>query len=211
MSEVKVLLVEDSPVDALVVKRAFDRLEPGKFELVHVASLAEALDAVKSVCFQAVLLDLGLPDSSGTESIRALLDQVPTCAVIVLSGVDKKSVESDGIRLGAQEFLCKKNVEPDEIIRVIRNAAMRKIHMMELVSEASSNSGPTGIDDLLSIIRESTAAITKDTNELLGTELSDHQSKLVVSVEKEARTTLTRVRNAAGVGQAATGEVVDDV
>lgn len=205
----KILLVEDNPVDALIVKRAFESLEPDRFELVHVATLQEALSSVNDAMFHAVLLDLGLPDSTGVGSIRKLLDRIPDCPVIVLTGIDDTSVETEGIKLGAQEFLNKNDVQPSQIIRAIRNAALRKLHVMKLLSEASSGTVQLDPHALEAVVRESTSSITQKTNDLLSSDLTPGQSELVTTIEREARNTLSTVRNLVGESEPELGDVVD--
>lgn len=206
----KILLIEDNPVDALIVKRAFEQLESGTFELFHVSTLAEALSCVADETYHAVLLDLDLPDSAGVESIRTLLNRIPDCPVIVLTGMNDTSVEVQGIELGAQEFLTKDEVKPLQIIRAIRHAALRKLYLMKQLAKASGDSSKLDVDALRRTIEESTRSIARCTNDLLQTELTNNQSDLVKSIEREARETLSSVRGMIGTAPPAMGDVLDD-
>ena len=85
---IRVLLVEDSPTDALLVDEALGQAGPGRFVITQVSRLADGLSAIDSRDFDVILLDLGLPDSSGLKTFRALQARATHLPVIVLSGLD---------------------------------------------------------------------------------------------------------------------------
>lgn len=103
----RLLLVEDNPGDQELVR---DWLGDGticRFEVSAVATLEGAREAISSSTFDAVVLDLSLPDSQGVETIsrlRAACDDVP---ILVLSGASSDELRLDAIRAGAQDFIGK--------------------------------------------------------------------------------------------------------
>src|SRR5512147_2069020 len=81
-----ILLVEDSPSDAALLQESLNEREPGRFQFTHVETLAEALAQVNQRRFDAVLLDLSLPDSSGRERFLRARAAAPLMPIVVLTG-----------------------------------------------------------------------------------------------------------------------------
>lgn len=79
----------------------------------------------------AILLDLGLPDSMGLASVQAIRDGAPTTPVIVISGNEDPETGRGALALGAQDFVIKGRSEPAAIVRLIEYALERQ----QLVSE----------------------------------------------------------------------------
>src|SRR5437660_985821 len=81
---VRVLLLEDSPSDALMISEAL-RDCPGRFAITHVERLAAAVEHIAHHEADVVLCDLGLPDATGLEAARGLLSVAPALALIVMT------------------------------------------------------------------------------------------------------------------------------
>ena len=73
----RILLVEDNPADQRLIREMLKRAETGRFELSHVTRLEEALECIGEASFDIVLLDLGLPDSSGIDSFTEVHARAP--------------------------------------------------------------------------------------------------------------------------------------
>ena len=131
-ARLRVLLVEDNPADAQLVA---DLLEEGRgadYEVIHAERLAEALERANSEAFDAVLLDLGLPDSRGLETVRSFQEGVGTLPVVVLTGQEESGVGTQAIQLGIQDFLPKGDLDPDLLGRVLSYAVERHRAATEL-------------------------------------------------------------------------------
>ncbi len=123
-ARVPVLLVEDDPGDAFLVRELLD--EAGApVELVTVPTLGEAL-ARHDRRFTCVLLDLNLPDADGLDSIDAVRRHHPAAAVIVLTGLADAARGDAAVAAGAQDYLVKGEVEGPLLARSIRYAVERK-------------------------------------------------------------------------------------
>jgi CheY-like chemotaxis protein len=109
---IKVLLVEDNPVDARIAAELLGK--NGAFELTHVARLSEAAQQLSEQRFDAVLLDLMLPDSSGLATVDSVQERAPDVPIVVYSGFGAEDVlfAREAIRGGAQEFLPKSLASP---------------------------------------------------------------------------------------------------
>jgi DNA-binding NarL/FixJ family response regulator len=115
-SKVRVLLIEDTASDALLVKRALAKSELPELEVCHVTDLKSGLDALSSEAFDVVLSDLGLPDSTGTRTISKLRAVNADTPIIVLTGLDAFELIIESIKLGAQDYFVKSRVNTDELI-----------------------------------------------------------------------------------------------
>jgi len=118
----RVLVVEDDDTTATIVLAALSSAmgaydTRASFEPSRASTLAEALDALRSEPFAAVLLDLSLPDSSGLDTLHAVLDRSSNAAIIVLTALDDSAIALEAVRLGAQDYLFKGRVDPSLIHR----------------------------------------------------------------------------------------------
>lgn len=118
----RILLVEDNPGDALLVRRL---LPDRDFE--HVTTIAKALTALEDGRFDVALLDLHLPDGSGSSLVTRLNKRAPLLPIVVITG----SMTADGSALaalaqGAQDWLPKDGLDADRLRRAINYAVERK-------------------------------------------------------------------------------------
>jgi DNA-binding NarL/FixJ family response regulator len=90
-----------------------------------VATLAEARRKLRQPV-SCVLLDLGLPDSTGLESLIAVLNEAPKAAVVVFTGLLDEESGSQAVAAGAQDYLVKGRVDASMLAHAIRYAIDRK-------------------------------------------------------------------------------------
>jgi diguanylate cyclase (GGDEF)-like protein len=126
MTAIRVLLIEDSATDARMAARLLG--EDSGFELTHVERLSEATAKLGSGGFDAVLLDLMLPDSSGLATVSSIHDRAPDLPIIVYSGFGAEDVlfAREAVRGGAQDFLPKRMTTPSVMRRAILTSIERK-------------------------------------------------------------------------------------
>ncbi|NER48608.1 MAG: response regulator [Symploca sp. SIO1A3] len=129
---IHVLLVEDSPSDAKLQRHRFSRLDQEKWQLVHVESLAQAINRCHEFTFDVVLLDLNLPDSDGLETVVEFRAAVPNIPVIVLTGSDDDELAIGAISQGTQDFLCKDKIDIPLLVRTIYHAIEREQILKQL-------------------------------------------------------------------------------
>ena len=101
----KVLLVEDDPIAALIVREGLAQVPDFQCELTCVGQLRDALTAVAGRAFDVVLLNLYLPDASGIQALRGLRAAAGVGAIVVLSGTEDEGLRRQAIQEGAQDFL----------------------------------------------------------------------------------------------------------
>ncbi|MEF2143831.1 MAG: response regulator, partial [Desulfovibrionaceae bacterium] len=126
---IRVLLVEDNPGDARLVFELARGTSFLRFELAE--TLAACLDWISSRKTDIVLLDLGLPDSQGLETLRAVIAADISLPVVVLTGFDDDATGKEAIREGAQDYLIKGKTDEASLLRAIRYALERKLAFME--------------------------------------------------------------------------------
>ncbi|WP_179401581.1 hybrid sensor histidine kinase/response regulator [Burkholderia guangdongensis] len=122
---VEILLVEDSPTDALLIHEAFSDVTDFEPRLAHAELMSQAVAHAQTSRCDVVLLDLGLPDAQGLDSFRTLHRQIPDVPVLVLTGLDDVLVGLQAIQEGAQDYLLKKEIEPSLLSRAVRYAIER--------------------------------------------------------------------------------------
>ena len=123
---VRVLLVEDNRGDAVLLQEMLLRDAQGQLDLYWTGSLREALDRIQRKPFDAVLLDLSLPDSHGLDTIVRLSAAAPAMPILVLTGLTDEEIASKAVRYGAEDYLVKGHTDARSIIRAIRYAIERK-------------------------------------------------------------------------------------
>jgi two-component system cell cycle response regulator len=122
----KVLLVEDNDVDAQLTQDLLSEWCMEEFQTTRAKTLGEGLTLLSRERFDAVLLDLALPDAFGLPTVREVLATNPTIAVVVLSGVSDQSLALQAVRQGAQDYLVKGQGHPELLPRAVRYAIERK-------------------------------------------------------------------------------------
>jgi two-component system cell cycle response regulator len=128
----KILLIEDSSADAKLIQEMLKDSSLPAPDLVHASRLSDGLQRISGERFDALLIDLGLPDSKGIDTLKKVLGQAPETPIIVLTGLADEVTGVQAVQAGAQDYLVKNSVNGDLLIRSIRYAIERKRLMTEL-------------------------------------------------------------------------------
>lgn len=129
---VRLLIVEDNPGDLRFISEELADATDARFELDVARRLSEARPRVGQGKYDAILLDLGLPDSQGLETLTSLRDRGDVEPVIVLTGVGDQELGTRAIRSGAQDYLVKGDFDTRLLTRTIRYAIERQRLQEEL-------------------------------------------------------------------------------
>ena len=132
---ISVLLVEDNPGDA---RLAIDALSSSKrdFEIAHVTSLHDAVNALKDASPDCVIMDLGLDDAEGFEGVSTLRTKT-TVPVIVLTGHASHESAAVALEHGADDYLIKGELHDHTLERAVDYALERHALRDALRSEES--------------------------------------------------------------------------
>ena len=117
----RILLVEDSRADAVLTARALESGGGARFELTIAGSLGEGIDHLAQG-FDAILLDLTLPDSAGTETVTRMRAAAHNMPIVVLTSAEGDEVADRCIRAGADAYRQKGRLGPTELSDVLSRA-----------------------------------------------------------------------------------------
>ncbi len=143
-----VLLIEDDPEYALLIQALLGVAWDIPFSTQHADSLLKGLEYLTVEDFDVILLDLSLSDSNGIDTFTHIYAQAPDIPIILLSGLDDKTLAMRAVREGAQDYLVKGRAENEQLVRAIRYAIERKRFEEQLRFQAQ----------LLDSVRESVVA-----------------------------------------------------
>ncbi len=130
-ASVHVLLVEDNPGDARLVREALrdaDQVDSarGQHRVTVVERLSDAFVAIDVGDVDVVLLDLALPDSFGLETFTRCYERAGGCPIVVLTRQADDGIGAQALRAGAQDYLSKSQLEGALLSRTIHYARERK-------------------------------------------------------------------------------------
>ncbi|MCB1325645.1 MAG: PAS domain S-box protein [Spirochaetales bacterium] len=131
----RVLLIEDNPADADLLRELFSSGQSAEFELEHCGNLTEGIAASQGRAPDLVLLDLGLPETRGLQTLRRFLAATGHRAVLVLAEVRDSTAALEAVQAGAQDYLLKRDLNEDMLFRVLRYARERGRLILDLEEE----------------------------------------------------------------------------
>jgi len=123
---IHILLVEDEPGDAELLRITLRSSRTCRFDVTHVMTLAEARLQLGKGRFDVIMLDLSLPDSTGLETVKAGREMAGKSPIIVLTGQSDFEFALSVLDAGASDYLLKEDIRIGELVRVIRYAIHRK-------------------------------------------------------------------------------------
>ena len=123
--KITVLLVEDDPDYRFLTREILVEAEGIEFDVYTAESLAGTLDQLDEKKPDAVLLDLGLPDSFGLDTLKAVREKVPQVPVVVLTALDSPEAGIKAVHEGAQDYLVKGKANDEMVVRSLRYALER--------------------------------------------------------------------------------------
>lgn len=122
---IQVLLVEDNPQDALLVREALLECQDLACTVSHRRSYQESKKLLDAQPFGVVILDLTLPDADGLNTVLRMKADAPDLPIIVLTGLDDMNLALQSVASGAQDYLIKGEFDGELLGRAIRYAVER--------------------------------------------------------------------------------------
>lgn len=126
MTAVNVLIVEDNEADAIYIQRKLLQGETAQFTCSRVQWLSSAIQVIESRPPDCVLLDLSLPDSQGVDTVVEMVKRAPNVPIVVMTGFDDMTTAMNAVRVGAQDYLIKNEIQAKPLERTILLAIERK-------------------------------------------------------------------------------------
>lgn len=132
--KVNILLVEDNPGDVRLLDVYLKETFSTSFALITTDLLSKGLELLESHKFDVIILDLSLPDSRGLDTFKKVYSHSPETPVIVLTGYEDEYTGINAMKLGAQDFLVKGNVNGKDLTRSI-NYSIERFKLLKKLSE----------------------------------------------------------------------------
>ncbi|MBE9207343.1 hybrid sensor histidine kinase/response regulator [Nostoc sp. LEGE 06077] len=185
-SLVKILLIEDNLAEARLLQEFLQQADAKEFVLVHVKRLQEGLNQLISDNYDIILLDLTLPDSQGLSSLPVLINCAPSLPIVVLTNTNDEELAVEAVREGAQDYLVKRHVNANGLLRSISYAIERK-QLLETLRQVNQT--------LQVRVDERTAELVK------ANEINQFRSEFVSMLSHDIRQPLNTILLAAGLLQ----------
>ncbi len=182
----KILLIEDNSAEARLWQELLREAQLRQYSLVHVKRLSQALEYLEQEKFDAILLDLTLPDSQGLASLEPLLNCAPQLPIVVLTNTNDNKLAIEAVRQGAQDYLVKRQVNAQVLIRSVHYAIERK-QAEEALREKNQS--------LVLQMEEQTAELAK------AQEINQLKSQFVSMLSHDFRNPLTTILLSTGLLQ----------
>jgi two-component system sensor histidine kinase/response regulator len=121
-----ILLIEDNPADARLIREMLRNAPDDTTCIGHADCLRLAIPEIEAKAPDSILLDLGLPDSQGLETLLAVQKRFPELPVVVLTGLNDQAFAGDAVRAGAQDYLVKGRFTAEILTRAVSYAIERE-------------------------------------------------------------------------------------
>lgn len=129
---IKILLVEDSMSDAFLLGELLKRVVEFDFDMTHSVDLASSIDQLTANNFDAVILDLELPDSFGLSTYEKIREKADNTPIIIASGNDDRELMANAMNRGADNYLIKDAFDGNRIaiavLSSMRNRTRNRKH-----------------------------------------------------------------------------------
>lgn len=127
----RLLMFEDNPDDVTLIREQLS--ESGDFfEIISFDQLSNGLEYLDTNNVDVVLLDLGLPDSQGLNTVEMVMARNSSVPIIILTGPDEEIIAMEAVRHGAQDYFIKGSASIEILPRIIRYSIERKNAEKEL-------------------------------------------------------------------------------
>ena len=120
------LLIEDSPSDAQIIESYVIEGLLGAVTVEREHTVGGGLARLSKGGVDAILLDLGLPDSAGLSSLQAVASTVPRVPIVIVSGLNDTRLAEEALKLGAQDYVVKGVAAPEDLARAVTYAIARQ-------------------------------------------------------------------------------------
>ncbi len=125
-ASVRILLIEDNPADARFIRELLREVTTMAFDVECASSLTQGFERLSVGEFDALLLDMSLPDSAGMRTFTRTLERAPHLPIIILTGFNDEATAISAVASGAQDYLVKGQVQGPLLARAVRYAIERK-------------------------------------------------------------------------------------
>jgi len=129
---IRVLCIEDNTLYNEVLRINLKNNRECKFIVDQVFDLKEGIAHLKNNTYNIILLDLGLPDSEGMDTLVSITKYSGSTPIIILTGSSQAEYASKSLRMGAQDYILKDELDSNVLIKSIMYSIQRKQFQHEL-------------------------------------------------------------------------------
>ncbi len=122
-----VLLVEDNFGDIRLIQEMIREIKICKLSLEFANDLNSAFEILDENSFDLILLDLRLPETSGIETVKKMLDKAPSIPIVILTGTNDQDLAIEAVKVGAEDYLVKGQIDAFLLERTI-NYSIERFH-----------------------------------------------------------------------------------
>jgi DNA-binding NarL/FixJ family response regulator len=137
--DARVLIVEDSPNDQEIVKRALKTFGIRHFDLARTAE--DGLDEASKRSYDVVLADYNLPGMNGLQFLEYVRKMTPDTRVILVTGARQESIAVSAMKLGATDYISKDEFLTSGIVRSLQAALRTRITEAEIEQREATSAG----------------------------------------------------------------------
>jgi DNA-binding response OmpR family regulator len=137
---IEILLIEDNLADTEYLKEMLSAGRQPAFAIQHATRLSQGASLLGKKRFDIVLLDLGLPDSQGIDTLMSIRKEAPDVPVLILTGLADEDFALKAIKSGADDYLIKGQITDTLLVRTIRYTIERK-HITEELRQSEGQCG----------------------------------------------------------------------
>lgn len=123
-----ILLIEDNPDDALILKDALMGSGQQLFRVIDADCLKKGLDILTEGGIDIILLNLNLSDSSGLDTLRSVQSHSSNLPIVVINGSPDEALALDAVKQGAQDYLVKGEADRQMLVRAL-SLAIERYHL----------------------------------------------------------------------------------
>lgn len=204
-----ILLIEDNPNDAELLEVVLRSEAHAEAHIERVKRLSEALEKLRERTYDLVLLDLTLPDERGLPVFQAVQEAAPHLPIVILTGLADEMLATETVRLGAQDYLVKHEVEGRTLARALTHAIQRKKLQLEL--EEMQRRKTEFVAMVSHELRNPMTGIVGFIHLLSKTQLDDVQREYVQAVKNGSKSLMDLLNNLLDLSSAESGHISMDL
>ncbi|MBE2190492.1 MAG: GAF domain-containing protein, partial [Candidatus Kapabacteria bacterium] len=199
----KFLLVEDNPGDADLIIELLSETKLKKSIIQQAGDLKSALAMLNKDTFDIILLDLGLPDSSGLTGLRKIIEINSGIPIVVVSGQDDLTMSKEAIQQGAEDYLIKGRIDDEILSRVVlysieRNKQKRElqaVYQQLLASEQQLRESNQQLTDSVQQLQASNQQLAASEQQLRvnNHKLAASERELILAKERAEKSELSQI------------------